>query len=94
MKRSRLVRILILWTLFMLLAAILLAVEALISIHQAEQACFFNYPATPCPGSDDPAVTRLTMAFFALPLVWLIGLGVLGLGWSLIGRQAAGRREV
>lgn len=71
----------------MLLAAILLAVEALISIHRAEQACFFNYPATPCPGGDDPAVTRLTLAFFAVPLGWLIGLGVIGLGWSLARRR-------
>ena len=78
----------------MLLAAILLAVEALISIHQAEQACFFNYPTTPCPGGDDPAVIRLTLAFFAVPLGWLIGLGVIGLGWSLIGRRAARRREI
>jgi hypothetical protein len=89
MKRSRIrvARIVGGWTLFMLLAAILLAIEALISINQAEQACFFNYPATPCPGGDDPAVTRLTLAFFAVPLGWLIGLGVIGLGWSLARRR-------
>jgi len=35
-----------------------------------------DYPAVPCPGNDDPAVTALTIAFFGLPGVWLVGLVV------------------
>jgi hypothetical protein len=87
--RSRLVRIVVLWTVFMLAVAIVLAAEAVMSLNRAEQACFMNFPATPCPGSDDPAVVRLTLAFIGLPLGWLIGLGVVGLAWSLMRRQTA-----
>jgi hypothetical protein len=85
--RSRLVRVAVAWTLFMLGVAIVLAGEAMLSLNGAEQACFFNFPATPCPGGDDPAVVRLTIAFFGVPAGWLIGLGVLGLVWSVMGRE-------
>jgi hypothetical protein len=87
--RSRLARIVALWTVFMLAVAIVLAAEAVMSLNKAEQACFFNFPATPCPSSDDPAVVRLTLAFIGVPVGWLIGLGVVGLAWSLIRRQAS-----
>jgi Trk-type K+ transport system membrane component len=92
--RSRLVRVVVLWTVFMLAIAIALAAEAVMSLNRAEQACFMNFPATPCPGSDDPAVVRLTLAFVGVPLGWLIGLGVVGLAWSLIRRQASRHRGV
>jgi len=92
--RSRLVRIVVLWTVFMLAVSIVLAAEAVMSLNEAEQACFFNFPATPCPNSDDPAVVRLTLAFFGVPLGWLIGLGVVGLTWSLVRRQASRHRGV
>jgi hypothetical protein len=87
--RSRLVRIVVGWTLFMLAVAIVLAAEAMMSLVNAEQACFANFPATPCPSSDDPAVIRLTLAFIGVPLGWLIGLGVVGLAWSRIRRRTA-----
>lgn len=92
--RSRLVRIVVLWTVFMLAVAIVLAAEAVISLNEAQQACFSNFPATPCPSSEDPAVVRLTWAFFGVPLGWLIGLGAVGLAWSLIRLQASRHRGV
>lgn len=90
--RGRLVPGLVLWTLVMLIVAIALATEAMLSLNQAEQACFFNFPATPCPAADDPALTRLTMAFVGVPLAWGIGLVVIGLVWSLARRDASRRR--
>jgi hypothetical protein len=93
-RRSRLFRIVVLWTLFMLGLAIVLAAQALLSVNNAEQACFVNYPATPCPSGDDPAVVQLTAAFFVVPLGWLIGLGIVALIWSLTRRQASRHRGV
>ena len=90
--RSTLVRIVAVWTLFMFGVAIVLAIDAVTNLNAAEQACFMNYPATPCPGRDDPAMTQLAVAFFGVPLVWLVGLGVIGLGWSLRRRAAPPRR--
>lgn len=87
--RGRLVPGLVLWTLVMLIVAIALATEAMLSLNQAEQACFFNFPATPCPAADDPALTRLTMAFVGVPLAWGIGLVVIGLVWSLARRDTS-----
>jgi hypothetical protein len=93
LTRSRRVRIVVLWTMFMVGVAIVLATEAVLSLTRAEQACFFNYPATPCPGVDDPAMVRLTVAFFGVPLVWVIGL-IVGLVWSVTRRQASRPRGV
>lgn len=90
--RGRLVPGLVLWTLVMLIVAIALATEAMLSLNQAEQACFFNFPATPCPAADDPALTRLTMAFVGVPLAWGIGLVVIGLVWSLARRDTSRHR--
>jgi Na+/proline symporter len=91
--RGRLVRIIVLWTLFMLIMAIALATEAMLSLNQAEQACFFNFPATPCPGADDPALTRLTVAFVGVPLAWGIGVVVIGLAWSVNRRNVSRNRD-
>ena len=77
--RRRFARALVVWTLFMLLTGVLLAAQAISSLYDAQQACFFNYPAVPCPPGDDPAVGRLTFAFFGVPLMWLIGIGVAAL---------------
>jgi hypothetical protein len=79
MTRRTIVRNLVAWTLGMLLIGVLLAVRALWSVHNAKQACFFDYPAVPCPGGDDPAAARLTLAFFGVPLVWVVGLVVAAL---------------
>jgi hypothetical protein len=89
--RSRQLRIVVLWTVFMFVVAAALAAQALVSLNGAEQACFMNYPSTPCPTGDDPAVIRLTMAFIAVPLGWLIGLVVIGFGWWVARRQASER---
>jgi hypothetical protein len=87
--RGRLVRIAVLWTLFMLGVAIVLVAGSVLSLDTAEQACFMHFPAIPCPGSDDPAMIRLKVAFFGVPLGWLIGLGVLGVAWSLRRRKSS-----
>jgi hypothetical protein len=79
MTRRTIVRNLVAWTLGMLLIGVLLAVRALWSVHNAQQACFFDHPAVPCPGGDDPAAARLTLAFFGVPLVWVVGLVVAAL---------------
>jgi uncharacterized membrane protein YidH (DUF202 family) len=87
--RGRLARGLVLWTLFLIVVAVLLAAQAIWSIYNAQQACFFNYPSVPCPGADDPASARLTFAFFGVPLVWLVGIGLAVLGHALLRRRRA-----
>ena len=82
--RGSLVRGLVLWTLVALVVAVLMAVQAVGSLYAAQQACWFNYPSVPCPGGDDPALARLTFAFFGVPLVWLIGIGLAVLGRALL----------
>lgn len=79
--RTRFVLAIVLWTILMLVVAVMLAVQATGSLIFAGQDCFLNYPAVPCPSATDPALTRLTVAFFGVPLVWLLGIGV-----ALIGR--------
>jgi hypothetical protein len=74
MRRSTFVRIVVAWTLVVFLFGILLVLQALWSLSSAQQACFANYPAVPCPGGDDPAVARLTFAFIGVPLVWAAGI--------------------
>jgi hypothetical protein len=86
--RERLVRGLVLWTLFLLVVAVLLAVQAGWSLYGAQQACFFNYPSVPCPSANDPARTRLTFAFFGVPLVWLVGIGLAVLGRAFLHRRS------
>ena len=74
--RSKAARAVVLWTLLILLVAVLLSVQATGSLVFAGQDCFFNYPAVPCPSATDPALVRLTFVFFGLPLIWLGGIGV------------------
>jgi len=74
--RSKTARAFVLWTLLVLVAAVLLSVQATGSLILAGQDCFFNYPAVPCPSATDPALVRLTFVFFGLPLIWLLGIGV------------------
>ena len=88
--RGGLVRGLVLWTLFLLVVAVLLAAQAIWSIYNAQQVCFLNYPSVPCPSGDDPAFARLRFAFFGVPLVWLAGIGVAVLSHALLRRRWRG----
>jgi hypothetical protein len=78
---------LVLWTLSLVAVAVLLAVQAAWSLYAAQQACFFSFPAVPCPGGDDPAVAWLTFAFFGVPLVWLGGIVLAVMGRALLRRR-------
>ncbi len=91
MRRIRvsLVRGLVLWTVLLLVVAVLLAVQAVGSLYGAQPACFFNYPSLPCPSGHDPALARLTFAFFGVPLVWLVGIGLSVLGHAMQRRWSA-----
>jgi len=82
-------RLAVAWTLLMLAVAIVLAVQAAVSLYDGQQACFFDYPATACPSNDDPAIARLTFAFFGVPAVWLGGIGLGILVWSWRRRRGA-----
>ncbi len=61
----------------MLAIAVVVAVQAMASLYGGQQACFFGFPAVSCPPVDDPAVARLTFAFFGVPLIWLGGIGLM-----------------
>ena len=91
MRRIRvsLVRGLVIWTLVLVVVAVLLTLQAVGSLYAAQQACWFNYPSVPCPSCDDPALARLTFAFFGVPLVWLVGIGLAVLGHALLRRRSA-----
>ena len=79
-----------LWTVLLLAVAVLVAGEAISSLYSRQQACFFNYPAVPCPGGGDPAVVRLTFAFFGVPAIWLIGVLVAAAVWAVRRRRGRG----
>jgi hypothetical protein len=89
--RSRAARGFVLWTLLILVAAILLSVQATGSLIFAGQDCFMNYPAVPCPTASDPALGRLTFVFFGLPLIWLVGIG-LAVAWRALRARRRGPR--
>jgi hypothetical protein len=72
-RRHPLARPLVVWTAVLALLAVALAVWCMASLDAAQQRCYLEYPAVPCPGNDDPAVTGLTIAFFGLPGLWLAG---------------------
>ena len=84
--RGRPARAFVLWTLLMMAAAVLLSVQATWGLYAAGQDCFFNYPSVPCPSANDPALVRLTFAFFGVPLLWLVGIGVAVAGHALRAR--------
>ena len=81
--RSRWVRWLAVWTAVLIVVAVLVAFQAMASLYDAQQRCFFNYPVVPCPHGDDPRVAQLTFAFFGVPLIWLIGVGLIVIGWAV-----------
>jgi hypothetical protein len=74
--RTRIVLAVGLWTGLLLAAAIVIVGEAMASLYSGEQACFFRFPEVACPRGDDPAVVRLTFAFFGVPAIWLLGIVV------------------
>jgi hypothetical protein len=76
-------RWLLAWTLMSLVVAVLVALQAMASLYHDEQVCYFEYPLVACPGSDDPAVARLTFAFFGVPMIWLVGIGVTAVAWAV-----------
>lgn len=79
------------WTLALFAVAVLLAIQAMASLYDAQQECFFHFPAVPCPGADDPSVARLTFAFIGVPAVWLLGTGLVVVVWT-IRRHGSERR--
>ena len=76
------------WTFVLLLVAIVLAVSAVASLLDAQQACFFGFPSVACPDGQDWRVGLLTFAFFGVPLIWLVGVVV-----AIVGRAVANRQR-
>jgi hypothetical protein len=86
--RSRWARGFVVWTFVLLLVAIVLAVSAVASLLEAQQACFFGFPSVACPDGQDWRVRLLTFAFFGVPLIWLVGVVV-----AIVGRAVANRQR-
>jgi hypothetical protein len=83
----------VLWTLVLLVVAIVLAVVAVTSLMDAQQQCFFEYPSAACPDGRDWRVGLLTFAFFGVPLIWLVGAVAAIVGRVLARRQRAAWRR-
>ena len=81
----------LLWTVLMLAATVALAVIALASLANAQQACFFGAGSVPCPDGQDWRVRLFTFALFGVPAIWLIGVGVAIAGWVLVSRRRGSR---
>ena len=86
--QSRWSRGVVVWTFVLLLVAIVLAVSAVASLLDAQQACFFGFPSVACPDGQDWRVRLLTFAFFGVPLIWLVGVVV-----AIVGRAVANRQR-
>jgi hypothetical protein len=89
--RSRWVRGVVLWTLALMVVAIVLAVVAVASLMDAQQRCFFEYPSVACPDGQDWRVGLLTFAFFGVPVIWLVGAVAAIVGPVLARRQREAR---
>jgi anti-sigma factor RsiW len=83
--RWRAVRPALLWTLGAFAVAVVIAVGAVASLVDAQQACYFQ--TAPCPGRDDPRLVWLAVAFFIVPLVWLLGLLLLAVRAMMRGAR-------
>jgi nucleoside permease NupC len=59
------------WTIVLAGAAIVLAFVAVLGLLKADDACFFQIG--PCPEFGDVNHVRLAIAFFGIPLAWLLG---------------------
>ena len=77
LRRHPLAVRLVLWTILVVVVAFVMAIGAVVAFNAADQRCFLDYPNTPCPGPDDPALLVLELSFFAMPAIWLVGVIVL-----------------
>jgi hypothetical protein len=64
-------RAFLVWTIALAVLAIVLALDAVMELLHADDACFFQ--VGPCPEFGDANHVRLAIAFFGIPLVWLVG---------------------
>ena len=71
MLRSPWTRAFLVWTVILLAAATLVALDAVIGLYRAGQACYFQYPLVPCPQAGDPLLVQLHFAFFGFPLIFM-----------------------
>lgn len=90
--RSRWARAVVLWTLVLVVFAIVLGVSAVVSLVETQQACFLGFPSVACPDGQDWRVALLTFAFFGVPLIWLVGVVVAIAGRAVVHRQRERRR--
>lgn len=80
----------LLWTLALLIVAIVIAVYAIAGLMDAQQVCFMSFPSVACPDGQDWRVGLLNFVFFGIPLIWLTGVVL-----AVAGRAAAkGRRKL
>lgn len=87
-RQRAIMRRLVLWSVACLALAVILAVGSVLSLIDAQQACFFGYPFVACPDGQDWRVGLLTFAFFGVPLIWFTGVVV-----AIIGRAVASRKR-
>ena len=85
--RSPWTRAFLAWTIVLTVAAILLALDAVIGLLRADDACFFQ--VGPCPEFGDANHVRLALAFFGIPLIWLVGVLVGAVAHVLARRRRA-----
>ena len=88
-RRNRLAWGLGLWTVGIAVTALVLAGVSVARLAEAQQSCFFNYPAIPCPGPDDPMVGLLTFALVGLPLGGMAGAAAITIAW-MFGHRRTG----
>lgn len=81
-----------LWTALMAIVAIVVAGQAIVSLYDSQQACFFQSGAVPCPAGDDPRVAQITVGFIGVPLAWAVGVAVGTLAWAM-KRHLHARRD-
>ena len=72
-RSSRWARAVVLWTVALLLVSIALAVVAVVSLYDAQQACFFD-TTVQCPNGGDWRVALLTFALVGVPGIWVAGM--------------------
>ncbi len=84
--KSSWTRAFIVWTVVLAVAAIVLAVVAVMGLLRADDACFFQIG--PCPEFGDVNHVRLAIAFFGIPLIWLVGVLI-----GAVARVLARRRR-